>query len=144
MLLVSMFTLNSCDQDLWEHDVHVIYPYPGYDVERPEVNIEESVSSDITVSAVLTYVSNNVNLKCFIEDTYLEVGDTLKTRVCSENEVKHRVKMLINSEEILCTDELPAEYSCVVDTAGDLELEFRVFNEWDVCLFNEKVSVNVE
>lgn len=127
LILMCMFAFCGCDQGFWKPVT-------------PDVNVDINMTSSRHYKCTI----NGINLKYSIEDVALEVGDTLKISIDSENEVKPLVSLLLNENVVMDTCELPVEYADVMNEKGEYEVEFQVFNEAKVFEFSVSATVNVD
>ena len=80
----------------------------------------------------------------FVDDSELNVGETLSVKVDSENEDKPFVAILINDVEVTSTNELPYEYTQVMTESGEYHIVFKVCDALGNLYFNTSADISVK
>ena len=110
-------------------------------VDRPE---EEQEYEETGVVLQYSTTVNGINLSYVIDDSELNVGETLSVKVDSENEDKPFVAILINDVEVTSTNELPYEYTQVMTESGEYHIVFKVCDALGNLYFNTSADISVE
>lgn len=110
-------------------------------VDRPE---EEQEYEKTGVVLQYSTTVNGINLSYVIDDSELNVGETLSVKVDSDNEEKPFVAILINDEEVMSTNELPYEYTQVMTESGEYHIVFKVCDALENLYFNTSADISVE
>lgn len=87
---------------------------------------------------------NGINLSYVIDDSELNVGETLSVKVDSDNEEKPFVAILINDVEVMSTNELPYDYTQVMTETGEYHIVFKVCSALGELFFNTSADISVE
>ena len=87
---------------------------------------------------------NGINLSYVIDDSELNVGETLSVKVDSDNEEKPFVAILINDVEVVSTNELPYEYTQVMTESGEYHIVFKVCDALENLYFNTSADISVK
>ena len=110
-------------------------------VDRPE---EEQEYEKTGVVLQYSTTVNGINLSYVIDDSELNVGETLSVKVDSDNEEKPFVAILINDVEVVSTNELPYEYAQVMTESGEYHIVFKVCDALGNSYFNTSADIRVE
>ena len=110
-------------------------------VDRPE---EEQEYEKTGVVLQYSTTVNGINLSYVIDDSELNVGETLSVKVDSDNEEKPFVAILINDVEVMSTNELPYEYAQVTTESGEYHIVFKVCDALGNSYFNTSADISVE
>ena len=110
-------------------------------VDRPE---EEQEYEETGVVLQYSTTVNGINLSYVIDDSELNVGETLSVKVDSENEDKPFVAILINDVEVTSTNELPYEYTQVMTESGEYHIVFKVCDASGNLYFNTSADISVK
>lgn len=139
LVTLCVLTLPGCHPEDWG----AVYDKDDFDYTSGSENQNEP-TINISYKSQNSYTIDGLNFSYCIENVILEVGDTLKITVDSNNEVKPWVKLNINDENVLYTSELPADYSVILDQAGGYELMFQVYDQYQEYQFTVKTGVAVD
>lgn len=136
LILSSLILATSCDIDLTGGAIGVIKD--GDNKKDPTIitNVKQELTFSYTNPA-------GINLKYKIEDTQLEVGDALRIRIDSENEIKPYVTLSISGDEVVNTSDLPVDYESIMNEAKEYNLVFTVYDNNKSYQFNSITSVTV-
>ena len=110
-------------------------------VDRPE---EEQEYEKTGVVLQYSTTVNGINLSYVIDDSELNVGETLSVKVDSDNEEKPFVAILINDVEVVSTNELPYEYAQVMTESGEYHIVLKVCDALGNSYFNTSADIRVE
>lgn len=110
-------------------------------VDRPE---EEQEYEKTGVVLQYSTTVNGINLSYVIDDSELNVGETLSIKVDSDNEEKPFVAILINDVEVMSTNELPYDYTQVMTETGEYHIVFKVCSALGELFFNTSADISVE
>ena len=133
LIISSLIFATSCDIDWTGGAIGVIKD--GDNKKDPTIitNVKEGQTFSYTSPA-------GINLKYKIEDTQLEVGDTLRIQIDSENEINPYVTLNISGDEVVNTSDLPVDYESIMNEAKEYDLLFTVYDNNKSYQFNSITS----
>lgn len=137
LIISSLILATSCDIDWTGGAIGVIKD--GDNKKDPTIitNVKQGLTFSYTNPA-------GINLKYKIEDTQLEVGDTLRIQIDSENETNPYVTLNISGNEVVNTSDLPVDYESIMNEAKEYDLLFTVYDNNKSYQFNSITSVKVK
>ena len=137
LIISSLIFATSCDIDWTGGAIRVIKD--GDNKKDPTIitNVKQGLTFSYTNPA-------GINLKYKIEDTQLEVGDTLRIQIDSENEINPYVTLNISGNEVVNTSDLPVDYESIMNEAKEYDLLFTVYDNNKSYQFNSMTRVTVK
>ena len=144
LILTSIVLTTACDIDLFQGGV-IYNPENNDDNDDDDTDKGPNIITNVTLGTTVSYTNPaGINLKYKIENTVLELGDTLIIQIDSDNEIKPYVRLAINNEEVVYTADLPITYDEILDEKKDYELVFSVYDDKHLHQFDTSTTISIK